>query len=169
MEPGGKEMPLKADNQKDADEEAKKIPVLVPNDENVVAALDTDAKKTVYKALFKVVAVKKDGAYVAQVVFTDTAISTIKEDEKNILSEVMEKLGSLLGEEGELDDIKGQPGLYYGIGSDGELVNMGEAQPEEWKIADKDGNIIGLKVKKAANAKRGFYKVLCSPVKSSSK
>lgn len=169
MEPGGKEMPLKADNQKDADEEAKKIPVLVPNDENVVAALDTDAKKDVYKALFKVVAVKKDGAYVAQVVFTDTAISTIKEDEKNILSEVMEKLGSLLGEEGELDDIKGQPGLYYGIGSDGELVNMGEAQPEEWKIADKDGNIIGLKVKKAANAKRGFYKVLCSPVKSSSK
>ncbi len=165
----GEEAEIKADNDEDAQEQAKKMPVLIPDDELVVAALDTDAKKDAYKALFKVIAVKKNESYTAEVMFADEAIPTIKEEEDDILSEVVAALGSLVGEEGTLENIKGQPGLYYGIAADGELVNMGEAQPEEWKIADKDGNIVGLKVKKTANAKQGFYKVICTPVKPATK
>ncbi len=166
----GEKQEIVADNDTEAQEKASKIPVMIPEDDtDVVAALNTDAKKEIYKALFKVVAVKKNGSYTAEVVFGDGAISTIKNDEKDILTKVVEAFGSLLGEEGTLDNIKGQPGLYYGIASDGSLVNMGEAKPEEWKIAGADGNIVGLKVKKTASAKQGFYKVICTPTRPATK
>lgn len=154
-----------ADNDVDAQKAAEKIPVMIPEDNDVKTAIG--ANESGYKALFKVVAVKKNGSYTAEVVFADDAIPTIKEEEDDILSKVVAALGSLVGEEGTLENIKGQPGLYYGIADGGELVNMGEAQPEEWKIADKDGNIIGLKVKKTG--KQGFYKVICTPVKPAKK
>ncbi len=161
----GEKQEITADNDDEAQEKAAKIPVMIPEDEAVIDVLNTDEAKDTYKRLFRVVAVKKDSSYMAEVVFAEEAKKDIKDDEEKILTEVVSALSSLLGEEGELENITGQPGLYYGIASDGELVKMGNAQPDDWKIAGADGNIVGLKVKKTASAKQGFYKVICTPTK----
>lgn len=168
MEPGAAEKELKATDETAAQTEAGKIPVVVPSEVegDLTKGLDDEAAKEAkekYKALFKVVAVKKGDKYVAEVVFTDKATEDIEKDEKGIVSAIVEAIGSLFEGEGELGELNGQPGLYYGIATDGELVKMGKAMPEDWVIANGEGKIVGLKVKKTANAKQGFYKVICTP------
>lgn len=175
MEPGAAEKELKATDETAAQTEAGKIPVVVPSEVegDLTKGLDEAAAKEAkekYKALFKVVAVKKGDKYVAEVVFTDKATEDIEKDEKGIVSAIVEAFGSLFeGEEGTLGDMEGRPGLYYGIATDGELVKMGKAMPEDWVIANGEGKIVGLKVKKTASAKQGFYKVICTPVKPATK
>lgn len=182
MKPGDAPKIIVAENDEDAQALADAIPILIPDDEEIKAALNTDAKRNRYKALLKVVAVKDGNQYKATVVLMPAEEEIQKElQEKNdaILVAVAEKLGALLdsGDEGTLTGITGEPGLFYGVAADGNLVSIGMASQDElldkvdsdnWKIAGSDGTITGLKVTKPANAKQRFYKVICSPTPKSS-
>lgn len=158
LEPGDELLGL-GETKAEAEAAAAKLKVGISN--AVKEVLTTKEAQENYRAYFKVVAVKTDLGYVAQVVFADGVEDDIEKDIAEALDDVVESFNT-----GTAVKIDAKPGLYYGVKRGETLEAM--SVKEDLQMAGADGKVT-LTITKPETSKSHFYRIIVSPTPAETK